>query len=186
MAKIVFTRDTTARRPHADEIHKILKVGVFPTLVVVSPVLSNFWKSATSNPSSYIFAEWQLNAHNQMQRSTETNRLHRRLAHLIEVYNDDEDASPINLLAANNVTTLLANVADNLLAGWNLFSNDKGALTMEYKVSASVKAAICIAESQISYFIDKEKDTRITGLEPFSVDSVTAILKKVKQSCLKR
>ena len=175
--KIEFRKEHDQRRIPLASIDKMVAFGAAITLGM--PSISSL-SLPEDNSSTYTHVEWTINAQNKIKQATEANRLQRRLAYLIETYAEDEDAKPIAKEASANLKTFLSTLEyDYLLKGWNLFSNDCGALTLEYNKGNEASASICIAETQISYFVDKGKTTRITGIEPISASTIVNILSKV-------
>lgn len=135
-----------------------------------------------ANPPADIIENgivFNINDPNPVINRIEVSRLERRLNNLVELYSDEEDVVPISQLAINNIRTLLLTENNSLLCGWNIFSNDKGALTLEYQRREKALATICISDSQISYHVEKHNEMQVYGIEPFSKEAVCSLLQKV-------
>lgn len=117
---------------------------------------------------------------NPVINRTEIVRLERRLNKLVEMYADDEEVAPISEKSIANFRALLVAEFNSLLRDWSLFSNDKGALSLEYQKRDHSLSTICISDTQISYYIEKDNNTVVYGVEPFSIDVVQFVLQKVK------
>lgn len=177
--RIEFRKEREQRRMPFANIDKTFALGAAFSLGM--PSISSL-SLPEDTASTYTYVEWTLNAKNKIQQATETNRLLRRLTCLIDTYAEDEDAKPIAEDASDNLRRFLSVLKnDDLLRGWSLFSNDRGALTLEFNKGEEASASICIAETQISYFVDKGKTTRITGIEPFGTLAIVNILSKVAE-----
>lgn len=113
----------------------------------------------------------------------ETDRLKTRLSKLVEMFDDkdDDELVPISARAIENFEELILDCDDEtLFEGWNLFSNNKGALCLEYK-EPSITSSINIGETHITYFIEGNGDgTSIQGQEPFSPEAVSLVMDKVR------
>lgn len=123
--------------------------------------------------------EWSISNGGFHQR-IEVNRLRKRLKILVELYEDeeDDDITAISKASISNFESLLKVCKDEYFKGWNLFSNNKGALALEHK-SGGVFSSIYIGDTHITYFFDNENNmTKITGQEPFNSESIETLLKK--------
>lgn len=153
----------------------------FVTIITIMNTSSIIDDNSSDNSENQI--EWTYN-NNTFQQRSETNRLHSRLAELIKMFKcskeeDDDDLIAINESVIGNFKSLLQKCEnDNYLIGWNLFSNNKGGLSLEHQ-SNNISSIINIGKTHITYFYDNKKNaTQITGQEPFSTDNILTILKK--------
>lgn len=112
----------------------------------------------------------------------ETDRLKSRLSKLVVLFddNDDDELVPISSRAVENFEKWILGCGDETtLDGWSLFSNNKGALCLEYK-EHGITSSINIGETHITYFIEGNGDgTSIQGQEPFSTEAVSSVMDKV-------
>lgn len=121
-----------------------------------------------------------------LKMGKETDRLKTRLSKLVEMFDDkdDDELVPISARAIENFEELILDCSDEmLLDGWNLFSNNKGALCLEYKEykGHDITSSINIGETHITYFIEGNGDgTSIQGQEPFSPEAVSLVMDKVR------
>lgn len=113
----------------------------------------------------------------------ETDRLKSRLSKLVVLFDDkdDDELVPISSRAIGNFEKLILGCEEEtLFDGWSLFSNNKGALCLEYKEHV-ITSSICIGETHITYFIECNGDgTLIQGQEPFSPEAVSLVMRKVQ------
>lgn len=130
--------------------------------------------------SNICSIEWKWNKGNYIPSCVlEKERLSNRLNKLVEMYSDDEDIVPLSEEAIDNFKSLLSVCEDKILRNWTLFSNNRGALSLQYHSEDCPASIICIAEKQISYVIEKKDTLKISGIEPFSPNSIISLLSKM-------
>ncbi|MBQ0159705.1 MAG: hypothetical protein KBT28_03665 [Bacteroidales bacterium] len=162
-----------------NEISPLVRNFTTSTLLALSFVCS---PSVSANTPSGIVNDgilFNIGESNPVINRMQVSRLERRLNKLVEIYLDEEDAAPISELAISNTKKILVTENNSLLKDWDMFSNDKGAITLEYQRRENARATICISDTQISYFLEKKNRMQVYGIEPFSEEAVCSILKKV-------
>lgn len=179
---ISFHKDTTSRLVDSRNGHSYVFVPAISALLftlAAYPQLysldGEFCKCNKSMPN----VEWKFNSAKKLTLASESVRLHKRLIDIVELCAEDEDIMPIGESAIKNMKCILVDIKDALLKRWNLFPNNNGTLSMEYKEGKNNSAAISIGYKMISYSLKKGDDLHIIGMEPFSFSAVESLLIKM-------
>lgn len=178
-----FEKDTTSYTLQTIDFNPVLKslgflfilnLTTFPTVIL--PTSNNH--QVETNPYQKNGVEWKISGKKKVQTAIESARLKRRLAKIIAQCLEDEDISPIGEKAIENFYRLIKDCDDSYLKGWGIFPNTNGTLSLEFTNHNNEDSQINIGYSMISYSI-KNNETHVIGMEPFNVEVLFGLLKKV-------
>lgn len=176
-----FHKDTTSKLidGKSNNISPIVSSFTVLLLAFLQPTqslaINNICKERINCPQ----VEWKFNSSQRIAIANESVRLHRRLRDIISLCADEDDMMPIGQDAIKNMKCILVDIKDSLLNGWNIFPNNNGTLSMEYKRNDNISAVISIGYNMISYSLKKDDRIHIIGKEPFSFSAIENLLEKI-------
>lgn len=179
---ICFSKDESVEKLTSSKLISAAKptnvlVGLALVMTTSMCIPEEFCNSVIQEDTQY----WSCVSGGKFIQSFEVKRLQNRLSELIKIFGDEEDEEVVAIRekAIENFKKVLNQCNNSLLKDWHLFSNNMGALSLEYMCNG-FSSSICIGETHITYFVEnKESGTKILGQECFDSESVISVMKKV-------